>query len=166
MERHPQIDAGSGHFFETGLAVANARMAPYLLEPRRFRDGLRRVRQAVHHGGHTTIADMAFALFDQDREWEALCDVLDRDDTPFRFHWLQDIPWPRFDAPATRTVLRRYVTERVQHRFGVYVGGTETGQFAARSSELAPLCLARTVGCRTGGRAARAFGRGLRRVPA
>ena len=96
LERHPQIDAASGHFFETGLGVANARMAPYLLEPRRFRDGLRRVRQAVHHGGHTTIADMAFALFDQDREWTALCDVLDRDDTPFRVHMV-----PRVQDPGS-----------------------------------------------------------------
>ena len=60
-------------------------------------------------------------------------------DASFRFHSLQDIPWPRLDAPATGTVLRRYVTERVHHRFGVYVGGVRTGQFAALSSELAPL---------------------------
>ena len=60
------------------------------------RDGLRRVRQAVHHGGHTTIADMAFALFDQDREWEALCDVLDREDTPFRVHMV-----PRVQDPGS-----------------------------------------------------------------
>ena len=94
LERHPQIDAGTGHFFETGLGVANARMAPYLLDRERFRDGLRRVRQAVHHGGHTTIADMAFALFDQDREWAALCDVLDRDDTPFRVHMVPRVKDP------------------------------------------------------------------------
>ena len=60
-------------------------------------------------------------------------------DASFRFHSLQDIPWPRLDAPETATVLRRYVTERVQHRFGVYVGGAQTGQIAALSSELAPL---------------------------
>ena len=94
LERHPQIDAAAGHFFETGLAVAKARMAPHLLEPKRFRDGLRRVRQAVHHGGHTTIADMAFALFDQEREWEALLDVLDRDDTPFRVHMVPRVKDP------------------------------------------------------------------------
>lgn len=94
LERHPQIDAGAGHFFETGLGVANARMAPYLLDPERFRDGLRRVRQAVHHGGHTTIADMAFALFDEEREWAALCDVLDRDDTPFRVHMVPRVKDP------------------------------------------------------------------------
>ena len=60
-------------------------------------------------------------------------------DASFRFHSLQNIPWLRLDAPATATALRRYVQERVQHRFGVYVGGAETGQVAALSSELAPL---------------------------
>ena len=52
---------------------------------------------------------------------------------------MRDIPWPRLDSPETATVLRRYVTERVQHRFGVYVGGAETGQVASLSSKLAPL---------------------------
>ena len=60
-------------------------------------------------------------------------------DASFRFHSLRDIPWPRLDTPATTTVLRRYVQDRVQHRFGVYVGGAQTGQFAALSSDLAPL---------------------------
>ena len=60
-------------------------------------------------------------------------------DASLRFHSLQDIPWQRLDAPATGTILRRYVTERVHHRFGVYVGGAQTGQLAALSSELAPL---------------------------
>ena len=96
LERHPQIDAATGHFFETGLAVAETRMLPHLLEPERFREGLRRVRQAVHLGGHTTIADMAFALFDQEQEWAALCDVLDRDDTPFRVHMV-----PRLQDPGS-----------------------------------------------------------------
>lgn len=94
LERHPQIDAGAGHFFETGRAVANARMTPHLLDPMRFRDGLRRVREVVHHGGHTTIADMAFAIFDQEQEWAALCEVLDRDDTPFRVHMVPRVRDP------------------------------------------------------------------------
>ena len=98
LQRHPQIDAETGHFFETGLAVANARMVPYLLEPKRFRDGLRRVREAVHHGGHTTIADMAFALFDEKQEWAALLDVLDCDDTPFRVHMVPRIQDPGSDG--------------------------------------------------------------------
>ena len=79
--RHPQIDAAAGHFFETGLAVAETCMLPYLPKPERFRNGLRRVRQTVHLGGHTTITDIPFALFDQEQEGAALRDVLHRDDT-------------------------------------------------------------------------------------
>ena len=96
LERHPQIDADAGHFFETGRAVANARMTPYLLDAQRFRHGLERVRQVVHHGGHTTIGDMAFALFDQQQEWAALDEVINRDDTPFRVHMV-----PRIQDPGS-----------------------------------------------------------------
>ena len=96
LERHPQIDAATGHFFETGLAVAELRMLPHLLEPKRFREGLSRVRQVVHQGGHTTIADMAFALFDQEQEWAALRDVLEHEDTPFRVHMV-----PRLRDPGS-----------------------------------------------------------------
>jgi len=59
-------------------------------------------------------------------------------DGSFKFYGLKNIPWQRLDAPATGTVLRRYVQERVQHRFGVYVGGAETGQIATLSSGLEP----------------------------
>lgn len=57
----------------------------------------------------------------------------------FRFYGLKNIPWRRLDAPATRTALRRYVRERVQHRFGIYVGGGESGQIAELSSAIMPL---------------------------
>ena len=59
-------------------------MNPYLLGPDRFRDGLRRLKQVVHYGGHTTIGDMAAGIFDLEMEWQALMDILERDDTPFR----------------------------------------------------------------------------------
>ena len=112
LERHPQIDAAAGHFFETGLAVAEVRMLPHLLEPKRFRDGLRRVRQVVHSGGHTTIADMAFALFDQEQEWTALRDVLDREDTPFRVHMVPRLRDPGGDGLEAEIVRVRALRER------------------------------------------------------
>ena len=55
--RHPQVDYDRGRFFETGLALATQRMNPYLLAPDRFREGLRRLKQVVHYGGHTTIGE-------------------------------------------------------------------------------------------------------------
>ena len=55
LERHPQIDAKTGKFFETGLAVAFHSMNPYLLGAERFAGGMEKLRQCVHHGGQTTI---------------------------------------------------------------------------------------------------------------
>ncbi|MDP6566163.1 MAG: amidohydrolase [Alphaproteobacteria bacterium] len=83
-ERHPQVDLAKGSFFETGLALAFRHFNPYTLAPERFVGGLERLRQVVHHGGHTTIGDMAAGMFDLDMEWDALVSVLDREDTPFR----------------------------------------------------------------------------------
>lgn len=86
VEEHPQVDFDSGRFFETGLAVAFNRLNLHLLEPTRFRDGLRQVRDVVHFGGHTTIGDMAVGIFDLEMEWGALTDILESDETPFRIH--------------------------------------------------------------------------------
>ena len=55
--RHPQIDVDKGAFFETGLGVAYRYMNSFLLGTERFRAGLDRMRQVIHHGGQTTIAD-------------------------------------------------------------------------------------------------------------
>ena len=59
-----QIDFGNGHFYETGLGLAIARLNPWILSPERFANGLKRLKEVVHYGGHTTIGDMATGLFD------------------------------------------------------------------------------------------------------
>ncbi|MGI9426741.1 MAG: amidohydrolase family protein, partial [Hyphomicrobiaceae bacterium] len=84
LARHPQVDVETGRFFETGLSIAMNGMKDYLYAPDRFRQGLQQVKQAVHFGGHTTIADMAVPLVDIDVEWPPLLDIFERDDTPFR----------------------------------------------------------------------------------
>lgn len=63
--------------------------------------------------------------------------VGDGDGTLLSFE-LGQIPWDRLDQAATRIVLRRYVQERSQYRFGVYVGGSETGQIAELASGTKP----------------------------
>jgi hypothetical protein len=83
-DRHPQVNADEGRFYETGLSLAFRYFNPYTLAPKRFTGGLERLRQVVHHGGHTTIGDMAAGMFDLDMEWDALVKVLEQDDTPFR----------------------------------------------------------------------------------
>ncbi len=84
IECHPQIDAETGKFFETGLALAFRAINPYLLAPDRFAGGMERLRACVHHGGHTTIGDMAIGIFDFEMEWAQQLTSLERDDTPFR----------------------------------------------------------------------------------
>ena len=84
LARHPQIDVAEGRFFESGKAVATSAMSNYLLAPERFIHGLKLTKNAVQAGGHTTIADLTGGLFDNEEEWEALSDILDNDDTPFR----------------------------------------------------------------------------------
>jgi hypothetical protein len=83
-ERHPQVNMAEGRFFETGLALAFRYFNSFTLAPKRFAEGLERLRQVVHFGGHTTIGDMAAGMFDLEMEWPALVKALERDDTPFR----------------------------------------------------------------------------------
>ncbi|MFQ5380558.1 MAG: amidohydrolase [Dehalococcoidia bacterium] len=80
-----QLDLERGHFFEGGIAVVLAGLAPYLSAPERLHRGLRLIRDLVHAGGVTTIADMlAGGTLGRRREWEAFRAVLDGDDVPFR----------------------------------------------------------------------------------
>ena len=81
--RH-QVDLERGRFFEVGLGYALRRLNPWILAPERFAEGMDKLRQVVHFGGHTTIADMAVGIFDFDAELKTMRAVLDRDDVPFR----------------------------------------------------------------------------------
>jgi len=80
----PQIDLERGRFYEVGLGYAIQRLNPYLLAPERFEAGLERLKQVVHFGGQTTIADMAVGIFDFETELAALGRVFERPDNPFR----------------------------------------------------------------------------------
>ena len=93
-----QIDYANGHFFENGLGYAIGKLNPHILAPDRYAQGLERLRQVVHHGGQTTIADMAVGLFDFDMELDATRDILDRDDVPFRMEMV----------PHALSLLRRF----------------------------------------------------------
>jgi flavin reductase (DIM6/NTAB) family NADH-FMN oxidoreductase RutF len=49
------------------------------------------------------------------------------DSSQARFYAFDDIPWDKLPDDAVRSMLRRYVTERREDAFGVYVGGIESG---------------------------------------
>lgn len=54
-----------------------------------------------------------------------------RDGAGTRLFPLDEIPWERLADSALRSMLGRYVNERVEDRFGVYVGDFEAGQVEA-----------------------------------
>ena len=54
-----QIDFVKGRFFELGLGFAIQKLNPFILDPEIFSNGLKKLKEVVHFGGQTTIADMA-----------------------------------------------------------------------------------------------------------
>jgi predicted amidohydrolase YtcJ len=81
----PQIDYDNGHFYENGLSYAIDKLNGIIMSPEWISQGLTRLKQLAHFGGHTTIGDMAVGLFDDlITEWETAKSLLDVDSTPFR----------------------------------------------------------------------------------
>lgn len=50
-----------------------------------------------------------------------------------RMFAFDEIPWDKLADPPLRTMLKRYVSERSENRFGIYVGDNERGQIHALS---------------------------------
>lgn len=80
----PQIDYENGHFYETGLSFAIKHLNTIIMSPEWIEEGLRRLKQIVHIGGHTTVGDMAVGLFSYELERDLSKRILDQNDVPFR----------------------------------------------------------------------------------
>ena len=138
--RHPQIDVDRGAFFETGLAVAYRHMNPFLLGTERFRTGLDRMRQVIHHGGHTTIGDAAMGLYGFEQEWDHLQAVMEQPDTPFRIQ-LMAMGTPignESDDEMVQRVLGYPQRNTHRLRFGDHVKMFADGGFFAELMMLKP----------------------------
>ena len=138
--RHPQIDVDRGAFFETGLAVAYRHMNPFLLATERFRTGLDRMRQVIHHGGHTTIGDAAMGLYGFEQEWDHLRAVMEQPDTPFRIQ-LMAMGTPignESDDEMVQRVLGYPQRNTHRLRFGDHVKMFADGGFFAELMMLKP----------------------------
>lgn len=85
FERHEQVDLKTGRFFETGLFLAIQSIRRITMAPEWFNRGMEQMKNLMHMGGTTTVGDMAFPLYEQDFEWEALKRHFGGDDAPFRF---------------------------------------------------------------------------------
>ena len=105
--RHPQVDLDAGRFFETGLGVALRHLRGFILEEARFRRGLDRMRQVIHHGGHTTIGDAALGFYGFEDEWNHLQAVMEQPDTPFRVQLMPFIMGPEGDERTDEELLER-----------------------------------------------------------
>jgi len=79
-----QIDYDHGRFYEVGLGYAIQKLNPYILAPDRLKEGLQKLKQVVHFGGQTTVADLSVGMFDFDTEVASQKEVFENDDTPFR----------------------------------------------------------------------------------
>lgn len=84
VKNSSQIDFVRGRFFETGLSFALQKLNPYILDQEIFSEGLRKLKEVVHFGGHTTIADMAVGLFDFENELNAQKLIYENENNPFR----------------------------------------------------------------------------------
>ncbi len=99
MARHGQIDAERGRFSETGAMVVVAALKPLIFTDDWFGAGLKLLHRVLHRGGHTTVADMAWGIFDFEMEWAALKRVWREAAPPYRC-MLVPTGLPGLDAAA------------------------------------------------------------------
>ncbi len=86
-----QVDIDRGHFFEAGNRHVRAGLFGYLLSPQRIGPAMKLTAEVIHLGGHTTVGDMAFSMFNADMEWAAYRAAFDNDATPFRVELIPTI---------------------------------------------------------------------------
>lgn len=138
--RHPQVDVDRGAFFETGLGFGYRYLNSFILGTERFRAGLDRMRQVIHHGGQTTIGDAAFGMYGFDAEWEHLTTVMERPDTPFRMQLLPFAMGPEGNELSDQDMAERFLSlsERNTHRlrFSDHVKMFADGGFFAELLQL------------------------------
>ena len=65
---NPQVDWEKGHFYEGGWLAVVPAMAPVLLEPTKYKQGLAVMTQILRQNGITTIAEPGFPSSDFDAE--------------------------------------------------------------------------------------------------
>lgn len=135
-----QIDFENGHFYETGLGLAIARLNPWILGPEKFGIGLKRLKEVVHHGGHTSIGDMATGLFDFESEVAALNQTLEGEDVPFRTRLVAHGSYVRgwADTLEESVELAASLVNRNTHRlqFGKHIKLFSDGAFFSQLAQM------------------------------
>jgi predicted amidohydrolase YtcJ len=130
-----QVDLPRGHFYEAGNRHVRATLSAFLLSKQRRGPAMKRTAEVIHLGGHTTIGDMAFGIFNPDVEWESSVAAFDNDDTPFRVEFVPHVAFAgtglRFDQLAS---LPERNTRRL--RFGKHVKLFSDGAFFSQLMQL------------------------------
>jgi predicted amidohydrolase YtcJ len=75
---HPQVDWKAGHFYEGGWLALVPKMAPHLMDPKRYLKGLSMMSQLVVMNGITTIAEPGFPSSNFDAEYNLLKMEMDK----------------------------------------------------------------------------------------
>lgn len=68
FEGNPQVEWEKGHFYEGGWLALVPKMAPIMLEPTRYMEGLGMMTQLIQKNGITTVAEPGFPSADFDGE--------------------------------------------------------------------------------------------------
>lgn len=118
LEAHPQVDAEQGVFFETGAALAMNGLRPHLFAPNWFGQGLQELKKVMHAGGHTTVGDMAWGIFDFEVEWQSYTFAFEQQEAPFRVLMVpRGIPEAELTGTPEEAVARiEALCERGSHR--------------------------------------------------
>lgn len=135
-----QINVECGHFYEGGLGYAINRLNPWILAPDKYAAGLQRLKQVVHHGGHTSIGDLATGMFNFSAEAEALSQYLEGDDVPFRTRLVaHGTVLTKGGVPPTQgPELAEALLQRNSHRlhFGRHIKLFSDGAFFSQLAQL------------------------------
>ena len=76
---NPQVEWEKGHFFEGGWLALVPKMAPIMLEPTRYMEGLGMMTQLIQQNGITTVAEPGFPSADFDGELALLKQEMAKD---------------------------------------------------------------------------------------
>lgn len=130
-----QVDIDRGHFYEAGNRHIRAVLSGYLLSRQRLGAAMKRTAEVIHLGGHTTVGDMAFGIFNADTEWASSVQSFDNDETPFRIDF---VPHVAFAGTGLTMEALKKLPERNTHRlrFGKHAKLFTDGAFFSQLMQL------------------------------
>jgi len=76
---HPQVEWDRGHFYESGWMALAPKIAPYFLNPVKYKKGLEDMTKLMAKNGITTIAEPGFPNVDFDMEFNLLKNEMDKE---------------------------------------------------------------------------------------